>query len=1063
MPPATDAIVKLPPPPTAPGEQSADAAAVAAHSAALLDRLDLLVVLMVLVFATFCALFPARNSDIFQHLAVGRLVAHGEYHFGSDPFTVAGDKTGWVNHSWLFGLLVFVIYQLPAIGSAAVVVVKALLIAALAGLMLQSSRRPGQRLLVPALMTGLGVLALSPRLLLQPVCVSYLLLGATLWLLEYPTRHPDTERSRMGWWFIPAVCIVWVNFDQWFILGPLTVALYAAGAVMQKEKANATALTAVLAASVAACAVNPFLHKAFALPAQLGFSAGMTELQNEPSFRTLAVMPLQELYFDPRVGLSPAGLAYFPLVFLGVLSFGLTWGAWRWWRVFMWLGYFLFTLYHARAIPFFAIVAGPITALNFLEYFAARQAIHQPSSEASSRGAFLARVLSLVVGVVFLAAGWIGMLQARPTDDRRVGVGVIVDPLLQQAAEEIARRQREAPHEPLVFFNTSEQIVNYLAWFGPGVRGFMDQRLPQFPDAARAFVTARQALAGQDADVGTQAGTGRSEPGYRPVFREWGINHLVLHDADPMRNVPLLERLLSAPAEWPLLIAEGKTVLLGWRDPDSTGTKAGGRTEPLDLRAKAFGTGVTPARFAPPAAIEPPPDWWTILMQGEPPLAPASAAATNYLAVFEASMYGQRNRVARTWLTSTWASLIAGAGWGGGPLGNGSLQRLRIDLGAMQEYQVGQDDGPPEALYLAVRAARAAIAENPNDYRAWLVLGQVYFNLQRRTRERVLAPQYLQIVRGMQAAACLQQALVLKSDLEMAHGLLSEIFQSRFADLRLNHLTALHDSRKAAHVSEEQLEPLAKEIERMREIVEKQRDRFEVDAVNRHPVQRAQIALSNGLAEKAFEELRDINLEELEKSNGRQAVSAVADLTIRLLFATGRAPAARAVLGSPLRGALSALPELQLPAVEWYSLLTAAIFGDAEEADEHVTAMLTKTVDGPRAQAPVLVARYLLGEAQQSNTFPGNTTRIWPEPSPRLFLDQALQASRGSAAREGQLRLLRGVLALESGDLSRARQDIERALIVSSGPKAESGQEGPPLDPKTRNLARIYLEWLQSK
>ena len=37
-----------------------------------------------------------------------------------------------------------------------------------------------------------------------------------------------------------------------------------------------------------------------------------------------------------------------------------------------WTAFALLSLYHARAIPFFAVVAGPITALNFLDYAAVR-------------------------------------------------------------------------------------------------------------------------------------------------------------------------------------------------------------------------------------------------------------------------------------------------------------------------------------------------------------------------------------------------------------------------------------------------------------------------------------------------------------------------------------------------------------------------------------------------------------------------------------------------------------------------------------------------------------------
>src|SRR4051812_21110774 len=45
-------------------------------------------VFLVLVFAFLLACFPVNNSDFFQFLATGRLIAHGDYTFGKDPFTI---------------------------------------------------------------------------------------------------------------------------------------------------------------------------------------------------------------------------------------------------------------------------------------------------------------------------------------------------------------------------------------------------------------------------------------------------------------------------------------------------------------------------------------------------------------------------------------------------------------------------------------------------------------------------------------------------------------------------------------------------------------------------------------------------------------------------------------------------------------------------------------------------------------------------------------------------------------------------------------------------------------
>src|SRR5262249_26085086 len=47
-----------------------------------------------------------------------------------------------------------------------------------------------------------------------------------------------------------------------------------------------------------------------------------------------------------------------------------------------------------------------------------------------------------------------------------------------------------------------------------------------------------------------------------------------------------------------------------------------------------------------------------------------------------------------------------------------------------------QDDGPPGMLLLAVRAARRAVNENPQDARAYLLLGEAYLHMMLNTRER---------------------------------------------------------------------------------------------------------------------------------------------------------------------------------------------------------------------------------------------------------------------------------------------------------------------------------------
>src|SRR5206468_681819 len=78
---------------------------------------------------------------------------------------------------------------------------------------------------------------------------------------------------------------------------------------------------------------------------------------------------------------------------------------------------------------------------------------------------------------------------------------------------------------------------------------------------------------------------------------------------------------------------------------------------------------------------------------------------------------------------------------------------------------------PPALPLLAVRAARRAVAVNPEDANAWLRLGQAYLLLRNVTGERSgegLLPPLAQL-RHVQIVTALEQAVRLDPDVEVAH------------------------------------------------------------------------------------------------------------------------------------------------------------------------------------------------------------------------------------------------------------------------------------------------------
>src|SRR5262245_2803987 len=71
---------------------------------------------LVAVFAFLLASFPARNSDLWMHLAAGRDLAHAPFSGTLPPF----------GPTWLADLLFFALYS--AVGGPGLVLLKALLV-----------------------------------------------------------------------------------------------------------------------------------------------------------------------------------------------------------------------------------------------------------------------------------------------------------------------------------------------------------------------------------------------------------------------------------------------------------------------------------------------------------------------------------------------------------------------------------------------------------------------------------------------------------------------------------------------------------------------------------------------------------------------------------------------------------------------------------------------------------------------------------------------------------------------------------------------------------------------
>src|SRR5262249_48600300 len=316
--------------------------------------LDAVLLVLVLALAVFVAAAPIQDSDVLRHLGTGRELVEGRYNpfAGTEPFALTTEGVRWVNPSWLYDLLSYGVYSTAnrihqGAGIPALAVLNALLVAVLALILVRIGRGAGGPL-VSILCVALALLVMSPQLRIDTAVVSLLFLGLTLWLLQRGGRWlagpgnvvsaaPGQPVTWKDYWLLLPLFALWANLDEWFLLGPLTVGLYALGQVLQsdseEQKAAAgtprpgevRALGVIFVAGLAACLLTPPRVSVFALPDSLGFSAAAGAMGEKlPS-------PLQEPFLLGR--LSVAGLAYFALILFGLVSFGLNYQGVRWWRV----------------------------------------------------------------------------------------------------------------------------------------------------------------------------------------------------------------------------------------------------------------------------------------------------------------------------------------------------------------------------------------------------------------------------------------------------------------------------------------------------------------------------------------------------------------------------------------------------------------------------------------------------------------------------------------------------------------------------------------------------------
>lgn len=291
------------------------------------NRRDYFIFILILSLVFIMAARTPIDSDLFWHLASGKIALTGGGILTEDVFSYTRFGNEWVNHSWLSQIILYGLYELGGMGAMGLLV--AFGAALIAGLVfLQMSGPPIFR----AFIIVLGSLVLSPVWTPRPQLFS-LILFAGLGLFLHRVKW-------CGWrkfYLLPILFCLWGNLHGGFALGLMLIGTFIAGEVAShllnleneghpilqwKVIGNLAVWTA---ASVPALLINPNGFNILRIPFQTVGVGSLQQFINEwasPDFHDLVTQPYLWLFLLVIVAIAWSGKRVDGVDLVSILLFG---------------------------------------------------------------------------------------------------------------------------------------------------------------------------------------------------------------------------------------------------------------------------------------------------------------------------------------------------------------------------------------------------------------------------------------------------------------------------------------------------------------------------------------------------------------------------------------------------------------------------------------------------------------------------------------------------------------------------------------------------------------------
>lgn len=193
------------------------------------------------------------DPDTGWHLRAGLwILEHGSIPY-SDVWSFSAGDTRWYNISWLFDVLLAILYHIGGEGGLYLLTITAY--SGVAFLLAQDAMERGASHKVVFLLFPLCILPLlSQSALCRPQIITVVMVYVFIRLLSGDAKTPSWRS--LAW--LPVLMVLWVNMHGGFLLAPFIFAVFLLEAAVRKDVARIRRLLAIGCVTAAAILVNPY-------------------------------------------------------------------------------------------------------------------------------------------------------------------------------------------------------------------------------------------------------------------------------------------------------------------------------------------------------------------------------------------------------------------------------------------------------------------------------------------------------------------------------------------------------------------------------------------------------------------------------------------------------------------------------------------------------------------------------------------------------------------------------------------------------------------------------------